>query len=126
MYDLQSAVMTRAAELRDEGYDASEALSQAWDEVSGDGADGEDFELVEFKPRRRRSAADNPIVGGSLLLVLAGAYLAWCFFASTYKGLPWSWTPWRQPVARIKQLAEHKVIRPPSNDSREIVTLIVP
>lgn len=74
---------------------------------------------------------ENPDAGeasgiGLLVLLGVGGYLLWCYFSSTYKGLPWSWTPWKQPIgSRIRQLAEHKV-RPPSDNTREIVTLIVP
>ena len=35
-YPTKSAVMARAADLRDEGYDKSDALAMAWDDILGD------------------------------------------------------------------------------------------
>ena len=131
----RSAVMERAGELRAEGYDASEALSMAWREVAGDGADaGEDYDLMAEARPRPRPRASNPTgpdsgLGLILLLGLAG-YLAWCFFTSSYKGLPWSWAPWksisrRLPVARpTQQLTPATLYN--SRDGYQPITLIVP
>jgi len=107
--ETKSDVMVRAAELRSEGYDVSQALAMAWAEVSGDGADaGEDYEMM-LEPRpRRRPRASNPTDAdsglGLGLLLGVGGYLLLCFFTSTYKGLPWSWTPWRTPAPISRQI----------------------
>jgi len=132
---LKSAVMSRAGELRSEGYDPGDALSMAWQEIEGDGADaGGDYDLMAESRPRRRPRASNPTepdsgLGLILLLGLAG-YLAWCFFTSSYKGLPWSWAPWksisrRLPVARpTQQLTPATLYN--SRDGYQPITLIVP
>jgi hypothetical protein len=133
---LKSAVMSRASDLRDEGYSKSDALSMAWEDVLGEDYDEEEDEIYDFddimnqktKTRRRNTMTEvNPDSGGIGLMLLlgVGGYLVWCYFTSKYKGLPWSWTPWKLPVSRIAR-QPIRAIRPPSDNTREHVQLIVP
>jgi len=137
---VKSEVMTRAGELRDEGYDRSEALSMAWDDILGDdyGEDDEDdaidLDLIpQSRKRRRRNMTENPIEGlsvGTVLLVASVAYVIWCGVKSGQMGA-WTWTPWKASIGRrlpvvkpIQQIAPPTVY--PSRDGYERVTLIVP
>lgn len=128
---VKSEVMSRAGELRSEGYDKSTALSMAWDDILGDDYEDEDDSFEVLPQSRRRS---NPTSESSLptigIAALVG-YLFWCFFTSTYKGLPWSFTPWKTvPISR--RITAPRVIdsvEPVYNAkdiTQETVTLIVP
>jgi hypothetical protein len=73
-------VMKRAAELRSEGLDPSEALSEAWDEV---------------RSNPRKSSSSTSYGDYSQLLMWAGIlYFGWCGIGY-YQTKAWSWTPWR-------------------------------
>lgn len=132
---MKSEVMSRAAELRGEGYNKSDALSMAWEDILGEDYGEDEDEVYDFdeimnvktKTRRRNTMTQsNPDGGiGLLALVGAGAYLLWCAYHYS-KTKVWSWTPWRtQPISRLRQLP--RVVRPASDNSQEsIITLIVP
>ena len=130
---MKSEVMSRAGELRSEGYDKSTALSMAWDEI-GDLDDEEDeleFDEIIPQSRKRRNpkAEDSGI--GVIALVGVGAYLLWCFMASVKKGLPWSFTPWKtvpisRRIATPRAIGSTEPVYPARDITQETVTLIVP
>jgi len=121
--DLRSEAMVRAGELRGEGYDASEALSEAWAEVRGEDnpiwdnpfgePDDEDEEMELEAPKRRRKS--NPVEAsniGMIALVAGAGYVFWCWYSSVKKGLPWNWTPWKsigRPYMTPMGLPVHRV-----------------
>jgi len=135
----KSAVMARAAELRDAGYDKSVALSMAWDDILSDSyEEEEDDELdLDMMPRARRNptgssqSVSNPSGGLAMgFLMVIGGYLGWCAlkYNQTKK---WSWTPWKAvPVARvIKQMPERStdgLHQPLDYNSSETVALLWP
>ncbi|MFC1893818.1 hypothetical protein ACFLYR_07340 [Chloroflexota bacterium] len=89
MTSLASQAMELAADYRAEGYDPSEALSLAWDEVRDESNPVEDL-------------IDNP--WAKWFMLTGFGYLAWCFWAKTRSG-SWSWTPWNiaAPSRRLAQ-----------------------
>lgn len=126
MYEAQSRAMTLAGELRDAGYSPSKALKQAWSEVrNGDDDEDDDWgtEIISRPRKRSNPAADTSL--STIGIIALGGYLLWCAYRYSQTKV-WSWQPWKtQPITRIRQLAESRVIRPPSDNS-QIVTLIVP
>ena len=64
---------------------------------------------------------------GTLALLGSVGYLLWCAIVYS-KTKTWSWTPWKTaPVSVSKKLAEHTVVKQPSNNGWEQpITLIVP
>ena len=80
MYELQTEVMSRAGELRGEGLDASEALSQAWDEFRGEDNPGEYLALLENNPVSKAT-------GLPAILVIAGIGLV--IYRLVKKEWPW-------------------------------------
>jgi hypothetical protein len=102
--DIRSEVMSRAGELRSEGYDASEALSQAWSEAKGE--DNPDDDYLEVLPEKRRSKVEFQPSAFSWLLLLAGAgYLGWCAYIKSKTG-SWNWQPWK-PTATSRISSNH-------------------
>lgn len=114
---VKSEVMTRAAELREEGCDPSEALRIAWVEAKEEEDDSyleldddsdenelelaeyspdEDLEIEEYKPLRK--GISNPDKGIAGIIMMAGmAYLGWCLFQYS-QSQKWSWQPWKPAV----------------------------
>jgi len=91
----KSSVMVRAGELRNEGYDASEALSQAWEEQ---GKSNPISDVVE-------NAGESY---GALVLALVAGYLGWCYYQQRKTG-KWSWTPWSaSTIERIASALDKK------------------
>ena len=138
--DPRSEAMSLAAQYREEGMSPSEALSVAWDDILGDdfGLDDDDEpydfdEMLQMnKPKRRNNTMtmENPLEGagiGTLMVLGSLGYLFLCAIAYKKNGV-WSWTPWKTaPVSVSRRLAEHTVVKQPSNNTWEQpVTLIVP
>lgn len=134
----KSAVMSRAAELVNEGYDRSSAVSQAWDDILDEDEEDEPYEFDEMlqnKSTRRNTTMENPLEEagiGTLAMVGAGFYLLWCAIAYKKNGI-WSWTPWRTPAPISRRIASAQAPRrigydpiPDNNRGAEYVTLIVP
>lgn len=138
---VRSAVMSRAGELRAEGYDKSDALATAWDDILGEdyGLEDEDEdiypdEILAKKPTTRRGnpmTTSNPDGGIGLLALVGGlSYLLWCAIAYKRNGA-WTWTPWKtEPVGRriapTRRLIGSVEPIPGNNHAAETVTLIVP
>ena len=120
--DVRSEVMSRAGELRSQGYDASDALSMAWSELEGDGADaGEDYDLMlETRPKGRRPRASNPSsetsIVGVVLIVGALAYFGACVYQWS-KTKTWSWTPWKTTVPVSRRLPIARIVSRPNFDA---------
>ncbi|MBN2455431.1 MAG: hypothetical protein JXB29_02665 [Sedimentisphaerales bacterium] len=91
---LKSGVMSRAHELRAEGYDPSEALKQAWSEANGD----DDDDANEFMLTTNPPADDNVDSEGVAIIGLGLAYIAWCWYESVRLNRPWTWTPWKKTI----------------------------
>lgn len=133
---VKSEVMTRAAELRDEGYNRSDALSMAWDDILSDDYAEEDEDEFDYddiiginKPTRRKTM-DNPmdeISAGAVMLIGGLGFLLWCTIAWKRSGI-WSWQPWNTAAVVQKRLAARTVVRPPSDNGleNEKLVLIVP
>ena len=99
---MKSEVMSRAGELRSQGYDKSTALSMAWTDILGDDDYEDDDEEDDLYPVKKRRKS-NPTAESSLptIGIAAAGYLLWCFMASVAKGLPWTFRPWKTaPVGR--------------------------
>lgn len=104
----KSEVMSRAAELRDEGFDKSDALSLAWEDILGEDygldEDDEELEVDELLPQSRRrsnpsESADTMGIGAMLLIGSVG-YFLWCAFKYSQTKV-WSWQPWKTiPISR--------------------------
>lgn len=127
----KSEVMSRAGELRAEGYDKSTALSMAWTDILGDDYDDDDEDDYPVTKRRKSNpkAEDSGI--GVIALVGVGAYLLWCFMASVKKGLPWSFTPWKtvpisRRIATPRAIGSTEPVYHAKDVTQESVTLIVP
>lgn len=86
-----SEVMIRAGELRREGYDASEALSQAWEEELGE----EEDDYMD----------DNPIKGDwSKYATWAGlGYGAWVLI-NYFQTKTWNFMPWKSLAGMRRQI----------------------
>lgn len=82
----KSLVMSRAAELRDQGYDRSTALSMAWGDILGDNyedADDDwDLDLIPQSGKRICSSVSvsNPVETQAGMFPVLGAvcYFLWC------------------------------------------------
>lgn len=82
---------------------------------------------------------ENPIGGGSLLLVVGGLYLTWCA-VKYFKTKVWSWQPWRtpaptsrqlttrvpRPVTAIEQSNSHNTLYRAKDFTEETIQIIVP
>ena len=87
-YPTKSAVMARAADLRDEGYDKSDALAMAWDDILGDDYEDENDDwdtgiLPQSRKQTRKqksSSVSNPVEtqAGMFLVLGAVCYFLWC------------------------------------------------
>ncbi len=89
--ETKSMVMSRAGELRAEGYDSSEALSQAWAESRGENPFipypyGEGGMIMPNPKRRKRNP--SPKVNLMTLLLVGG--LSWVIYRRV-KDQKWPW-----------------------------------
>lgn len=105
---MKSEVMARAAELRDQGYDKSEALQQAWDDYEED----EEYWDTDIMPqshkqtrKRKSSSVSNPVEtqAGMFLVLGAVCYFLWCVLKWKQAGV-WNWKPWQTaPVSPVSR-----------------------
>jgi len=103
-YPTKSAVMARAADLRDEGYDKSDALAMAWDDILGDDYEDEnddwDTDILSQSRKqtrkRKSSSVSNPVEtqAGMFLVLGAVCYFLWCVLKWKQAGV-WNWKPWQ-------------------------------